>query len=69
MTLYVSGISALGPGLPGWAGSRAVLTGERPWCVTARPRPSNGVLPPNEQRRSSETVRWAIEKASSIPAN
>ena len=28
MTLYVSGISTLGPGLPGWAGSRAVLAGE-----------------------------------------
>lgn len=63
MTLYVTGISALGPGLPGWAGSRAVLAGERPWCESVQPRPSASILPPNEQRRSSETVRWAIEVA------
>lgn len=63
MTLYVSGISALGPGLPGWAGSRAVLAGERPWCQAVQPKPSASILPPNEQRRSSETVRWAIEVA------
>jgi hypothetical protein len=63
MTLYVSGISALGPGLPGWTESRAVLAGERPWCEAVQPRPSANILPPNEQRRSSETVRWAIEVA------
>ena len=28
MTLYVNGIGTLGPGLAGWAGSRAVLAGE-----------------------------------------
>ncbi len=66
MTLYVSGISTLGPGLPGWAGSRAVLAGERPWCEADRPRPSASLLPPNEQRRSSETVRWAVEVAQGV---
>jgi len=66
MTLYVSGISALGPGLPGWAGSRAVLAGERPWREAFQPRPSASMLPPNEQRRSSKTVRWAIEVAQEV---
>lgn len=66
MPLYVSGISALGPGLPGWARSRSVLAGERPWDETPRPSPSASVLPPNEQRRSSETVRWAVEVAQEV---
>lgn len=63
MTLYVNGIGTLGPGLAGWAGSRAVLAGESPWCDAAPPDPSASVLPPNERRRSSETVRWAVHVA------
>lgn len=63
MTLYVSGISTLGPGLPGWAGSRAVLAAESPSDEAAPPEPSASMLPPNERRRSSETVRWAVHVA------
>ena len=63
MTLYVNGIGTLGPGLAGWAESRAVLAGENPWCEVATPEPSASVLPPNEQRRSSMTVRWALHVA------
>lgn len=63
MALYVNGIGTLGPGLAGWAGSRAVLAGENPWCEVATPEPSASVLPPNEQRRSSMTVRWALHVA------
>ena len=63
MTLYVSGISTLGPGLAGWEGSRAVLAGESPLCEAAPPEPSASLLPPNEQRRSSESVRWALHVA------
>ena len=63
MTLYVSGISTLGPGLSGWEGSRAVLAGESPLCEAAPPEPSASLLPPNEQRRSSECVRWALHVA------
>lgn len=63
MTLYVNGIGTLGPGLAGWAGSRAVLAGESPSSETAPTEPSASVLPPNERRRSSETVRWALHVA------
>jgi len=63
MKLYVNGIGTLGPGLAGWAGSRAVLVGESPSCESAPPEPSASVLPPNERRRSSETVRWAVHVA------
>ena len=30
--MSVAGIGLLGPGLPGWQASRAVLTGAEPWC-------------------------------------
>jgi hypothetical protein len=60
MELYVNGISILGSGLAGWARSRAVLAGESPLCDGVPPEPTASLLPPNEQRRSSETVRWAL---------
>lgn len=63
MELYVNGISTLGTGLAGWAESRAVLAGESPLCEAAPPEPSAGVLPPNERRRSSQIVRWALHVA------
>jgi hypothetical protein len=63
MELYVNGIGTLGPGLAGWAGSRAVLAGESPSCETTPPEPSASLLPPNERRRSSESVRWALHVA------
>jgi len=63
MTLYVNGIGTLGPGLAGWAGSRAVLAGESPSSEAIPTGPSASVLPPNERRRSSESVRWALHVA------
>jgi hypothetical protein len=63
MALYVTGIGALGPGLAGWAESRAVLAGERPSCEAVVPEPTASVLPPNERRRSSNIVRWAVHVA------
>ena len=63
MTLYVIGIGTLGPGLADWAGSRAVLAGTSPSYDTVPTEPSASLLPPNERRRSSESVRWALHVA------
>jgi len=63
MTLYVNGIGTLGPGLAGWVGSQAVLRGEVLLCDASPPEPIASVLPPNERRRSSESVRWAVHVA------
>lgn len=60
MELYINGVSLLGAGLAGWAGSRAVLARENPLYEAAPPEPTASLLPPNEQRRSSESVRWAL---------
>ena len=40
-----------------------MLAGESPLCEAAPPEPSASLLPPNEQRRSSESVRWALHVA------
>src|SRR4029077_11354217 len=37
--------------------------GESPSYEAAPPEPSASVLPPNERRRSSESVRWAVHVA------
>src|ERR1043165_10107282 len=63
MTLYVNGIGTLGPGLADWAGSRAVLAGKNPSYDAVPTEPSASLLPPNERRRSSESVRWALHVA------
>lgn len=63
MRLYVNGIGILGPGLGGWSECRSVLAGHGAYCETAPPEPSASVLPPNESRRSSEIVRWAVHVA------
>jgi hypothetical protein len=63
MALYVNGIGILGPGLAGWTEGRHVLAGEIPYCEATMPEPSVSMLPPNEQRRSSDSVRWALHVA------
>jgi hypothetical protein len=63
MQLYVSGIGTLGPGFGSWSECRAVLAGERIYCEDSLPEPSAIVLPPNERRRSSDIVRWAVHVA------
>jgi hypothetical protein len=63
MRLYVNGIGLLGPGLGGWSECRSVLAGHGAYCETAPPEPSASLLPPNERRRSSDVVRWAVHVA------
>lgn len=61
--LAIRGIGLLAPGLPGWERSRSVLAGERPYVPVPVPSPEAIMLPPNERRRSSDAVRWAVEVA------
>lgn len=59
----IDGIGLLAPGLPGWRESRVVLAGDRPYRPTVVPSPEASILPPNERRRSSDSVRWAVQVA------
>lgn len=63
MLVYVNGVGMLGPGLAGWGPSRAILAGDIAYHETAPPDPSVSILPPNERRRSSDCVRWAVHVA------
>lgn len=63
MNVSIAGIGLLAPGFPGWAASRAVLAGAEPFRPAAVPDPEAALLPPNERRRSSDCVRWAVQVA------
>ena len=63
MKVYVSGVSVLGPGLAGWQEARRVLAGEQPYRRADLVLPVPEILPPNERRRTSLSVRLAIMAA------
>ena len=63
MEVAIHGIGLLAPGLVGWEAGRAVLAGLRPFQPGEVPDPDAALLPPNERRRSSDCVRWAVQVA------
>jgi len=63
MQVTVQGIGLLAPGLEGWSESRAMLAGAEPYRTGPLPDPEAALLPPNERRRSSDCVRWAVQVA------
>ena len=63
ITVDIQGVGLLAPGLAGWEAGRAVLAGCRSFVAEDVPHPEAALLPPNERRRSSESVRWAVQVA------
>ena len=61
--LFVEGVGILAPGLAGWAASRAVLAGERPYVAEPMPATIATLLPANERRRTTATVKLALHVA------
>ena len=57
-----------GPGLEGWAASRAVLAGEAPYLPAPAPAPPPTILPPTERRRAGPVVRLALTVAQEAAA-
>lgn len=56
----VDGIGLLGPGLADWAGSAAILAGERPYVSAPTSLPAPSLLAAAERRRSGRSVRLAL---------
>jgi hypothetical protein len=56
----VTSVGVLGPGLQDWATASAVLSGRARHVMEPIPDPSPALLPANERRRASATVRWAL---------
>jgi hypothetical protein len=68
MEVAIKGVGLLAPGLIGWETGRAVLAGLIPFQPDAVPDPDATMLPPNERRRSSDCVRWAVQVAQEAMA-
>jgi len=56
----LEGLAVLGPGLPDWAGARAVLAGAQRYAAARTAVPAPALLPPNERRRSGLAVKIAL---------
>jgi hypothetical protein len=63
MRVFIDGIGILGPGLNGWPSSQPILTGDQHLDETDASPPTPNILPANERRRSSETVKLALHVA------
>jgi hypothetical protein len=65
---WIGGLAVLGPGLPGWAASEAILAGAAPWTPSDCNLPPPSMLPPTERRRTSLAVRLALAAAAEAAA-
>ena len=63
MKVAICGLGLLAAGLVGWETSRPILAGRQPYQPEGVPDPEAVLLPPNERRRSSDCVRWAVQVA------
>lgn len=62
-TLQVEGVGLMAPGLAGWPVGRSVLAGARPYVAEAMPTAIAALLPANERRRTTATVKLALQVA------
>jgi len=58
--VYVNAVGLLAPGLEGWQASMPILRGESDYRPEVIPRLVADLLPANERRRTTDTVRLAL---------
>lgn len=58
----------MAPGLAGWTASQAVLAGQRPYVAESMPAAMATLLPANERRRTTATVKLALQVAQEAVA-
>jgi hypothetical protein len=61
--VFLQGIGLVGPGLPGWSASREILAGKSGYRPAPIPRFNPDILPVNERRRITPTIRLALQAA------
>jgi hypothetical protein len=66
--LAVESVGILAPGLAGWTTSREVLAGERSYVAEPMPAVIATLLPANERRRTTATVKLALQVAQEAMA-
>jgi hypothetical protein len=60
LAAQILGVGVLGPGLPDWPATAAVLRAECPYAAAASVLPPPAALPPAERRRAGRVVRLAL---------
>lgn len=63
MRLFVEGIGLLGPGLDGWAASRAALAGDAAYLSVPTNLRASDMLPAAERRRAGVPIKLALTVA------
>lgn len=66
--LAVEAVGLMAPGLAGWAASQAVLAGQRPYVAEPIPAAMATLLPANERRRVTATIKLALQVAQEAMA-
>jgi hypothetical protein len=61
--LFVAGVGVVAPGLRDWPLATRVLSGLEDWQETSEELPVPAILPKNERRRSTPSIRLALEAA------
>lgn len=61
--LTVESVGLCAPGLPSWAAGRAALAGERAYAPEPLPAIAASLLPANERRRVTATIKLALHAA------
>ena len=56
----VCAAGVVAPGLPDWPHASVVLCGRARYAPDVMPEPTPALLPANERRRASASVRWAL---------
>lgn len=63
MIVSVNAVGVLAPGLPNWARACAILRGDEPYVAGEMPRCEPDLLQGNERRRTTSTIRLALQVA------
>lgn len=61
--VWIEAVGIAAPGLPNWQAAREILRGDVAYAATELPPHAPQLLPPNERRRATQTVRIAFQAA------
>ena len=66
--LYIHGIGVVGPGLDGWRQTAAALVSDKDYTAAPMQAPVPSMLKANERRRTTATIRLALQAAEQAVA-